>query len=444
MMTITALLQSPLNSQETQVDIESKQETQHRYTQSMELLVTVVQELSLARDLETITEIVRKAARDLTQADGATFVLKDGDFCHYVDENAISPLWKGKRFPRSICIGGWCMRNRQPAVIPDVEIDERIPIDAYRPTFVKSLLVVPIRAKDPIGAIGNYWANYHVATPEEIKLLQALADTTSVALENVQVYAELEKRVNDRTLELQVANQDLEAFAFTLSHDLRSPLTVLKGFSQLLKLKYMDPLGAEGQRFVSRIEEAAQRIHLQIEGMLLLHQAKRGELEFQSVDLGALAHQILTDLQLSEPNRLVEIAIADKFLEVQGDPVLLRVALENLLSNAWKYSSKKSLTQIEFGRIENSSTFYVKDNGAGFDMADADRLFQPFQRLHEKVEFSGTGIGLASVARIIERHFGKIWAESAPNQGARFFFTLPQDCSIPISKSVDTLSEIAA
>ncbi|MBD1868493.1 sensor domain-containing diguanylate cyclase [Leptolyngbya sp. FACHB-671] len=179
------------------------------HLQSMRRLITVVQKPSLARSLETIMTIVQVAARELTHADGASFVLRDQDQCFYADEDAIAPLWKGQRFPLKICIGGWTMQNRQPVIIEDVYEDERIPFAAYQPTFVKSLAMVPIRALAPIGAIGVYWAQCHQPTASEVELLQALADTTSVALENVQIYAELEQRVKDRTLELEFANAQL-------------------------------------------------------------------------------------------------------------------------------------------------------------------------------------------------------------------------------------------
>lgn len=179
------------------------------YNQAMEKLISVVQELSLARNLETIVAIVRVAARFLTGADGASFVLQDQDQCFYVDEDAIAPLWKGQKFPLKICIGGWVMKNRQPAIIPDVSKDERIPYAAYQPTFVKSMAMVPIRTLDPIGSIGIYWANLHQPTIQEVKLLQALADTTAVAMENVQVYKELEARVRQRTAELEAVNTKL-------------------------------------------------------------------------------------------------------------------------------------------------------------------------------------------------------------------------------------------
>ena len=170
-------------------------------------LVAAVQRLALARTLETIQEIVRTTARRLTGADGATFVLRDGGQCFYADEDAISPLWKGQRFPLDRCISGWAMRNRRPAVIEDIYRDDRIPHDAYRPTFVKSLAMVPIRTLAPVGAIGNYWARPHRPTEEEVELLQALADSTAVAIENVGVYQELEAARLETLQRLAVAGE---------------------------------------------------------------------------------------------------------------------------------------------------------------------------------------------------------------------------------------------
>jgi GAF domain-containing protein len=181
---------------------------------SSERLVSAIQELSLARDLKTIMEIVRRAARQLTGADGATFVLRDGDQCYYADEDAIEPLWKGKRFPMSACISGWVMLHKEPVVIENIFEDSRIPVEAYRPTFVRSLAMVPIRREAPIAAIGNYWARPRRATEEELAILQALADSTSVAMENVELYAELERRVESRTRELELANRELESWGF--------------------------------------------------------------------------------------------------------------------------------------------------------------------------------------------------------------------------------------
>lgn len=179
------------------------------YASGMARLVQAVQELSLARSLPDVQRIVRTAARELTGCDGATFVLRDDGKCYYADEDAIAPLWKGSRFPLEACISGWAMLNRDSAVIRDIYSDARIPHEAYRPTFVKSLVMVPIRKLDPIGAIGNYWANERQPSDQEVSLLQALADATSIAMENVRVHSELENRVRDRTVALQRANQEI-------------------------------------------------------------------------------------------------------------------------------------------------------------------------------------------------------------------------------------------
>jgi len=189
--------------------------TEADYVRGMERLVRAIQELSLARTLPDLQRVVRSSARALTGCDGATFVLRDNGKCYYADEDAISPLWKGSRFPMEICISGWAMLNREAAVISDIYKDSRIPHEAYRPTFVKSLVMVPIRKLDPIGAIGNYWAYQRQPSDQEVSLLQALADATSVAMENVRVYSELEQRVSDRTAALEQANAEIRELSVT-------------------------------------------------------------------------------------------------------------------------------------------------------------------------------------------------------------------------------------
>jgi diguanylate cyclase (GGDEF)-like protein len=204
------------------------------YVGGMERLVHAVQELSLARSLPEIQRIVRTRARELTGCDGATFVLRDEDNCYYADEDAIAPLWKGSRFPINICISGWAMLNREAAIIPDIFRDARIPQTLYRPTFVKSLVMVPIRKLNPIGAIGNYWAYQHQPSVHEVHLLQALADSTSIAMENVQVYAELEQRVRDRTAALEDANEEIRRLSVT---DELTGLNNRRGFYLLAEQK---------------------------------------------------------------------------------------------------------------------------------------------------------------------------------------------------------------
>jgi PAS domain S-box-containing protein len=238
--------------------------------------------------------------------------------------------------------------------------------------------------------------------------------------------AELEQRVVDRTAQLQAANRELETFSYSVSHDLRAPLRSIDGFSQALLEDYGNTLDAQGQDYLQRIRGAAQRMAELIDALLGLSRVTRAELSREPVDLTAMAHTIAADLQRSEPNREVEFVIADG-LTASGDVRLLRVALENLLGNAWKFSAKQPQARVEVGSLtqpDGALAFFVRDNGAGFDMAYADKLFGAFQRLHRMNEFPGTGIGLATVQRIIHRHGGRIWAEGEVAQGASFYFTL--------------------
>ncbi len=397
-----------------------------RYLHAMERLITIVQELSLARTLQGVMEIVRKAARDLTGADGATFVLNDNGMCHYADEDAIAPLWKGQRFPLNACISGWAMINRKQAVIENVYADARIPHDAYRPTFVKSLVMVPIRLMDPIGAIGTYWANPHAATAQEVKLLQALADTTAVAMENVQVYAELDKRITTRTAELEAANKELEAFTYAVSHDLRAPLRHIDGFINIFFEDLNEDVTDDVRGYLRRVQNSVQRMGKLIEDLLQLSRLAHKTLRKDTVDLARMAWKILAELQSDDPDRRAQLVVAEE-LSAYGDPGLLQAALQNLLSNAWKFTSKKAAARIEVGKmetVEGEKIYYVRDNGVGFDMGYVDKLFRVFQRLHTDTEFPGTGVGLATVQRIIANHGGRIWADSVPDEGAVFYFTL--------------------
>lgn len=389
-------------------------------------LIGAIKSLSLARSVEQVMAIVRRTARALAHADGATFVLREGDQCHYADEDAIGPLWKGSRFPMSSCISGWAMHHGLPAVVPDIRADARIPLEAYEPTFVRSLVMVPIRSSAPIGAIGTYFARPHTADARTVELLQALADTTSVALENVQVFGTLEQRVHDRTEALLRANEELQAFSYSVSHDLHAPLRAAEGFATLLDETQRGRLDEEGRHFVGLIRSSVTRMRNSIDELLRLSRISRTELRMQAVDLGRMAREILAELQEAEPHRVVEIEVAAGML-ARGDPGLLLVALENLLRNAWKYSARRAVAHIGVGMTTmpgDVPVYWVRDDGVGFDMAAAGELFQPFRRLHAEREFQGMGIGLAIVQRVIARHGGSVWAESAPGRGAIFRFTL--------------------
>lgn len=236
---------------------------------------------------------------------------------------------------------------------------------------------------------------------------------------------ELEQRVIERTAQLEAANKELESFSYSVSHDLRAPLRSIDGFSQAILEDYGDKLDEEGRSDLSRVRAASQRMAQLIDDMLELSRVTRGEMRCEEVDLSKLANSIAAELQSAEPERQIQLAIAEG-IKTNGDARLLRVLLENLLRNAWKFTEKHSTAKIEFGVNQDNgkAVYFVRDDGAGFDMAYAGKLFGAFQRLHAMTEFKGTGIGLATVQRIVHRHGGRVWADGKVERGATFYFTL--------------------
>jgi signal transduction histidine kinase len=238
-------------------------------------------------------------------------------------------------------------------------------------------------------------------------------------------HALLEERVQQRTEALNVSNQELEAFCYSVSHDLRSPLRSIDGFSQALLEDLEGTLDESSADHLGRIRAATQRMGALIDDLLNLSRITRTELTSKPVDLSALARTVVADHAAAQPSRTVVTVIADG-LEAVGDPRLLRQVFENLIGNAWKFTSKVPEARIEFGAVNEGgeTVYFVKDNGAGFDPAYAERLFGVFQRLHAMAEFPGTGVGLAIVDRIVRRHGGRVWADAMVNRGATFYFTL--------------------
>ena len=237
----------------------------------------------------------------------------------------------------------------------------------------------------------------------------------------------LQQRLRERSLELEAANRELESFAFSVSHDLRAPLRTIDGFTGLLVESLGPQASAEALEYAATVKGGVARMNNLIDDLLRLARTSQTELCRERVDLSACAREIAEQLQGTAPGRAAEWVIAPD-LFADADPGLVRVLLENLLSNAWKYSGKVARARIELGlepRAEGAPAFFVRDNGAGFDMRSASRLFSPFRRLHSEREFPGTGVGLATVERIVRRHGGRIWAEAEPGRGATFRFTLP-------------------
>lgn len=246
-----------------------------------------------------------------------------------------------------------------------------------------------------------------------------------VAATDITERAKAEAQLKQQSIALESANKELEAFSYSVSHDLRTPLRTIDGFSQALAEDYADKLDAQAKDYCARVRAATTRMGLLIDDLLKLSRVTRTELRRERLNLAGIAKSVASDLQKAEPLRQVEF-VFDADIQVSGDPQLLRIALDNLLGNAWKYTAKQQRARIEFGKTEHNGqvAYFVRDDGVGFDPTYSERLFAAFQRLHDGTEFPGNGVGLATVQRIIHRHGGRVWAEGAVNRGATFYFTL--------------------
>jgi light-regulated signal transduction histidine kinase (bacteriophytochrome) len=288
---------------------------------------------------------------------------------------------------------------------------------------VSSALSVPLRSRGrTTGAISLLRS--HPGPPYTIDdqhFAQDLADRAGLAIDNAVLVATLEQRVAERTAALETANRDLEAFSYSVSHDLRAPLRAIDAFSHILRADHEAALDQDARDCLQRIQTSSHRMSSLIDDLLSLARISRVSLAREELDLSALAADVAAEITKRDPMRTTPIHIAAG-LDARADPRLMRIVLENLLENAWKFTSKDERAEIWFG--ERAGTFCVRDTGAGFDMAYAAKLFVAFQRLHGANEFDGTGVGLATVHRIITHHGGAIWGEGEVGRGAAFYFTL--------------------
>lgn len=304
----------------------------------------------------------------------------------------------------------------------------------------RASVVFPLRKSgQPVGAISLYASDARVLSEDVLQLLDGLEYNISYALDSLAgkrlqalaeqqvrtLNADLERRVAERTQQLDQANKELEAFSYSVSHDLRAPLRSIDGFSSALLNTYSGQLDAKGQDYLERVRRASQRMGDLIDDLLYLSRVTRSEICREPVDLSQMALQIVNELKESAPERVVKFIIAED-VRVNVDAKLMRIVLENLLGNAWKFTARRPQARIELGQVEQSgiAVIFVRDNGAGFNMDYAHKLFNPFQRLHGMHDFEGTGIGLATVHRIIERFGGRVWAEAKEGEGAAFYFTV--------------------
>lgn len=394
----------------------------------LQLLVEAIQKLSVSTSMESIMETVRTSARNLVNADGSTFILRDNEMCFYADEDTVSPLWKGQRFPLTNCISGWAMLHKQPVIVEDIYADDRIPVEAYQSTFVKSLAIAPIRLNDPLGAIGVYWGGNYSPSEMEVTLLNTLADAAAKAVENVQLIEGLEQKISERTTQLQTVNKELETFTYSVSHDLKAPLRGIDGYSKLLSDLYANELNDEAKRFITVIRNSTLQMNQLIEDLLQYSRLERSQRRNEVLHIRQLVDSVIkvNQEEMSARNFRIENTIPD--ISIFADSGGIQIALRNLIGNAIKFTQSvaEPVLSLHLNETPHSWTVSVSDNGIGFDMKYHQRIFEIFQRLQRAEDYPGTGIGLAMVSKAMQRMNGKVWAESAPGKGATFYLEIPK------------------
>lgn len=391
-------------------------------------LLRVAHELSFARDLESVVVTARTAARALTGADGVSVVLRIGNECYYADEDAIAPLWKGRRFPIEACISGWVMTQDLAVVIPDIYADDRVPHDVYRPTFVKSLAMVPVRAPEPIAAIGAYWANEHQATDDELAAMTLLADSIALALKNVQLYTELSValgREKDARIAAEAAIASKDEFLTMVAHELRQPLHASLAALRVMMAQHAGD-SAEHARLV--IERQLSQMTRLVEDLLDAARIVRGHVQMNLavVDVRAALERAADSLRplMAERQHEFVLSIPDQPVCVQADAVRLEQVFANLLANAAKYTDPGGRVALSVTGDANFANVTVTDSGRGIDPAKLSSIFDLFTRAASDVR--GFGVGLTATRRLVELHGGTIQARSdGIGRGAQFRVSLP-------------------
>ena len=391
-----------------------------------DVLAGAIAEIVTQSDPDAVMKIVKRAARRISRAQGVTLAFRQDNECYFAGEEAIAPLFKGMLLPLTGCINGWSILHNETVIVSDILQDDRIPQDQFSSSFVRSLAVFPVGTSAPFAAIGCYWSDVHEPSQEVVRLLESLAGVTALKFDNLQGDRELGETVIARTLELEKVNRELESFSYSVSHDLRAPLRGIHGFMNILLEDYGHSISEEGKKIASRVMDNAQQMSQLIEGLLEFFKMGTKEVTRTRVPMQEVVKEICQGLSEFEKVREITFNI-NELPDVMADLILVRQVWINLISNAIKYSGKKELSLIEIGSFKsnNETVYFVKDNGAGFDMENREHLFKVFKRLHSQREFEGTGIGLAIVEKIITKHGGRVWAESSPGIGATFYFTLP-------------------
>ncbi len=386
---------------------QSGRSAEERVTQMLSELCTAAKEVTGG-----FASLVLVAAPDQDQFEvRASDGIRTDDSTFPVDRGVLGRVWKERR-PQAAARG----------------TDEEL----LRRFNAQGLYAVPLVSRDRAwGLLAVLLWRRSLFPTDDLEMLTLMAEQGAIVQENAELFSQ-QRRLID---ELEATNRELEAFTYSVSHDLRAPLRSIDGFSQAVLEDYAGKLDGEGVSYLQRVRAASQRMGQLIDDLLQLSRITRAEIRREPVDLSAMVHDITGSLTRTHAGRQIAVRVADGVV-TDGDPRLLRVALENLLSNAFKFTSKHAQATVEFGVTERDGrrVCFVRDDGAGFDMAHSHKLFGAFQRLHGQAEFEGTGVGLATVQRIIRRHGGQIWAEGAVEQGATFYFTV-EPASDPIRRS---------
>jgi len=397
----------------------------------LDSLLETVTALASARTLDDVTRIVRSSARELTQADGVSFVLKEDGNCFYADEDAIGPLWKGSRFPINTCISGWAMLNREIVVVPDIYQDARIPHGVYRPTFVKSLVMVPVREDDPIGAIGAYWAQPHEATLQEQRVLQALANAAALALRNIELDADLRRSVErerEARERAERANELKDDFLATLSHELRTPLHVIQSWIWQLNRSEQPPALKKALEVIERNVSLQSRL---VEDLLDVSRTSTGRLQLNTrlVDLTSACISVVEVLRLSARAKNIQLDVQQETSTfIWGDADRVQQILWNVLNNAIKFTPNDGRIVVKISRSNRQACVIVADTGIGIEPEFLPFMFDRFRQADpgSTRRFGGMGLGLTIVKELVHLHGGTVKAASPGNgQGTTITLEFP-------------------
>jgi signal transduction histidine kinase len=417
-----------------------------RAEEEIRLLQETILEVSESDDLDSAIAVVLRKVCDATgwafgeawvpSSDGACLECSLAWYGSGEGLEAFRRASEGFSFTPGVGLPGRTWSSRQSEWMKDATDDETFRrVELAREAGLKAGVAIPVIAGeegDVVAVMVFYVPEAREVDERFIQILSAASAELGSLMRRIRAEVDVRKHrdhlealVEERTTELQAVNQELEAFNYSVSHDLRAPLRSIDGFSKILLEDCEDQLDAQGRDYLRRVGAATQRMGIMIDDLLDLSKVTRAEMRREIVDLSALAKTISAELQQAEPDREVTFLIAEG-LVANGDAKLLHLVLENLLGNAWKFTRKHPQATIEFAVVQDDGqpTYVVRDNGAGFDMTYADKLFGPFQRLHRQEDFEGTGVGLATVQRIISRHGGEVWGEGEVDKGATFYFTL--------------------